>query len=304
MRHLARRRDRHEHEDGWVERSEGAHEAPRKDAEAVPTWRDKTPARVGRLAKPMLRVGLETARLGQLTYQALRSAAAEARAEVQDGQPAEVVRSPPPRADGRHVAVRTTTFEYRPSARRPARPSAAMLLDLLAAALIPILVCAGAAFAFASQQDKVYAARAEIVFDLRRLAWSSADRFLESQIVVAGSHTLLASVATFYGLPLARLEEDLEVHEVDNSGVIRIQYPHPDPQLALAVTQGVLDRYLVQLRQFEQREGGSHRLLTPPFVLEEPVAPKPLRAAALGAVAGMLLAGLALFLRMRAWRAA
>lgn len=307
MRTLPRRRG---HQTGHEARSARQEpQAPRaggegeggRPGEREHDWREATPLTVGRLAKPVIRLGIEAARLGQRTARAVRAAAAEAQAEVQKSLPDEVASSAAA-PESRHVAMHSTTFDlYR---RHPARDRFifGLLTDLLTAALIPVLICAAAAYGVASQQDEVYAARGEVILDLRRVDWGAADRFIEAQVVIGSGHTLLRSTADQYDLALSQLEDDLEVYEVDGSGVLRFQYANRDPQVALDVLRGLLDRYLVQLRQFEQREGGSHRLLTAPFVLEEPVRPRPLRAAALGAVAGLALGGLAVFLRLRVWQ--
>lgn len=167
--------------------------------------------------------------------------------------------------------------------------------------LLPIVVTALGAYAFAIQSERVHAARSEIVFDLRNVAWGAAERFLETQAVVARSRALLAPIADTFGIPVAELDRAFAVEAVRDSDVIRLEYANPDPSLARAVTKAITDRYLVTLREYELLDGTRHRLLTPAFVLDDPVAPKPLRAAAMGAALGLMLGLVVLIIRIHAW---
>ncbi len=56
------------------------------------------------------------------------------------------------------------------------------------------------------------------------------------------------------------------------------------------------------LQELASQEDIRLRVLTPPFLLEEPVSPKPLRAAAVGAVVGMALAMIGIILWVQPWR--
>jgi uncharacterized protein involved in exopolysaccharide biosynthesis len=167
--------------------------------------------------------------------------------------------------------------------------------------LLPIVLTALGAYAFAIQSERVHAARSEIVFDLRNVAWGAAERFLETQAVVARSRALLAPVADTFGIPVAELDRALAVEAVRGSDVIRLEYANTDPSLAQAVTKAITDRYLVALREYALLDGTRHRLLTPTFILDEPVAPKPLRAAAMGAALGLMLGLIVLIIRIQAW---
>jgi uncharacterized protein involved in exopolysaccharide biosynthesis len=92
------------------------------------------------------------------------------------------------------------------------------------------------------------------------------------------------------------------VEKVGASGVLRLEYRHPDPALARSLMERTTDRYLGILGQLERLEGTGHRLLTPAFVLERQVAPQPLQAAALGALIGFALAAAGLVLRSHVGR--
>jgi hypothetical protein len=156
---------------------------------------------------------------------------------------------------------------------------------------------AGGGFAAAGYLDKVYAARSEIAFDLRDLDWDSSERFLETQAVIARSRTVLSPIGTALGIPISELEAHLEVEKVGASSVVRLQYADKNGSLALEVVGALTNRYLAELRAFGGRASTGHWVLTPAFLLDAPVAPQPLRASALGALAGLLVGIAVLFLR-------
>jgi hypothetical protein len=87
----------------------------------------------------------------------------------------------------------------------------------------------------------------------------------------------------------------------DTASVVRLQYPNVTPWLALDATKVVTDRYLAALREFAL-DDTQPPVLTALFLLEEPVSPKPWRAAAVGAAIGMLLAAAGAIMWARPWR--
>jgi uncharacterized protein involved in exopolysaccharide biosynthesis len=135
----------------------------------------------------------------------------------------------------------------------------------------------------------LHGARSEILIDTRGGDWSSTDRFLATQALVATSRTIVQPVAATADVPLEELNARLSVEVVGRSSVLRLQYNDGDKARALAVLGDVTSRYLAALRELERTTGTSHVILTPPYVMERPVAPRPLRSAALGAVAGFAL---------------
>jgi capsular polysaccharide biosynthesis protein len=167
------------------------------------------------------------------------------------------------------------------------------------ALLFMLLASVGAAggFAAAGYLDKVYAARSEIAFDLRGLDWDSSERFLETQTVIARSRTVLSPIGTALGIPVQELEGRFQVEKIGASSVVRLQYSDKSASLALDVVGALTNRYLAELRAFGGRESTGHWVLTPAFLLEAPIAPQPLRAAALGALAGFLVGVALLFIR-------
>jgi capsular polysaccharide biosynthesis protein len=224
----------------------------------------------------------------------------EARPQGRPGRRDLLDRAPP----GDRPAEAAEPTDAAPAQEQPAAPPPPRRIavwEVLALLVLPVTVAALGAFATASLSEPVHAARSEIIFDLRRLDWSGAVRYLETQQVVVTGRTLLSPVAQSFDLSFLELERDLRVEKVGDSGVLRLEYRHPDPTLAQAVTKAITDRYLVVLREFERLEGTGHRLLTPAFVLEKPVSPQPLRAAAIGAVIGLALAAAGVVLRSHAW---
>jgi hypothetical protein len=181
----------------------------------------------------------------------------------------------------------------------PLRPGVTRQLAILAIA--PVLAATIGALILSALSPNLYAARSEIVFDVRGLGWDSAERFLATQVVIAGSQSTLSPVAATLELPIRDLEKNLDVEIVSSSGVMRLQYANRNAEIALDVTKAITDRYLLSLREAEQLEGGAHRLLTPAALLEDPVSTTPLHAAALGAVAGLVIAAAGVILRTQLW---
>lgn len=169
--------------------------------------------------------------------------------------------------------------------------------------ILPVLVTAVVAFIAASQSKPIYAARSEVMLDLRRLPWDVAERVVATEIVVAQSRALLAPVADSFQIPVRDLERDLSSELIRNSSVVRLHYEHANPALALDISRAITDSYVATLQNLSSEETRV-RILTPPFVLEEPVSPKPLRAAAVGAAIGMMLAAAGVTLWIQPWRTA
>lgn len=205
-----------------------------------------------------------------------------------------------PRLAGAHL--RTVETAPRPVAA-PEEPKAAAassrsLAGLAALLVLPALLCAAAAYGAATLLDKVYAARTEILFHMTRPG-DQAERFLATQAVVARSRTVLDPVAAELGVPVERIEEDLSVDFPKGSAVMRIEFATHSQTAALDVIRLVTQRYLQALRPIEAAEGASHQILVPPFLLDEPVWPRPLQATALGGLLGLAISAGLLALRQQ-----
>jgi capsular polysaccharide biosynthesis protein len=168
-------------------------------------------------------------------------------------------------------------------------------------AIAPVIIATAASLLLWALSPTLYAARSEVAFDIRSLGWDSAERYLATQIVIAESPPILSPVAAAFNLPVKDLEKRLQVEIVRSSGVMRIQYANRDAETAVGIVKAITDRYLVSLRVGELVEGGAHRLLTPASLLPEPVSQGPVRAALLGAMAGLVIAVAGVILRTQLW---
>lgn len=156
-------------------------------------------------------------------------------------------------------------------------------------ALGTLMAAAAAAVAAALLVVPLHGVRSEILIDTRGGDWTSTDRFLATQALVATSRSIVQPVAAAADVPLEELNARLSAEVVGRSSVLRLQYNDWDKSRALAVLGDLTSRYLAALRELERTTGTSHVILTPPYLMERPVAPRPLRSAALGAVAGFAL---------------
>lgn len=175
----------------------------------------------------------------------------------------------------------------------PRAPRRRRLSPFGIALLVALPVLAGAAAAIGTTQlvAPTYAARSEIIFDLRALDWSATDRFLATQTVLAQTRGTLAPVAEELAIPVGDLDRRLSAAMVGQSTVLRLEYRDRSRERAVDVLRAVTDRYLATLRDLGRGPAGpGHRLLTPAYALESPVEPQPLRAGALGAAVGLAIA--------------
>ena len=132
--------------------------------------------------------------------------------------------------------------------------------------------------------------------------WSSAERFLATQLVVVKARSTLEPISQTTRIPLRDLEKDLKAELIGSSDVISIQYANSDASLALDVVKAVTAQYLINLRDYEQAGNGRHRILMPATVLDEPVSLEPPYAGLIGAVVGFAIGILGIVLRTQLWR--
>jgi capsular polysaccharide biosynthesis protein len=165
----------------------------------------------------------------------------------------------------------------------------------------PIIVSAGSAFF----GDKLivtpkYAARAELIFQLPAAA-DLPEQYRATQTVVATGQMVLAPVSDSLGIPIEQVQRNLTVDFPKNSAVMRLEYADPDKVVATDILDRILDQYLNILGEMESGGEATHKLLTPSFAIADPVRPRPMQAAAIGAVLGLAisLAALALVQRSR-----
>jgi capsular polysaccharide biosynthesis protein len=159
---------------------------------------------------------------------------------------------------------------------------------MLALLIAPVVVAAIVAFVGASSLAPAYGARSDVVFHLQQ-SGDVTERYLATQAVIVRSQTILGPVSHAVGIPIEKLERELSVEFPKGSAVMRLEYADHDGTVALKVVQAIVDRYLAVLSETEGVDKTSHQLLAPPFLLEEPVRPKPMQAAAVAAALGLAL---------------
>jgi len=224
--------------------------------------------------------------------------------------------------------------------RRPGGDSAGFIALLVVVALAVVALAAASGYLVANRSPTVYGAQAVIFYQGKRVDAddSPAERVIATQEALIKSRTVLQPVADEVGVPVSRLESALEVDTGQNN-VLTVTVGDEDPNRALALAQGVTERYVdlvastasssfdsserslqrriaalerragrpgpvgenarARIGDFEQRlaqlelERSSQaraRAVTPAFVLGDPLQPKPERGAAIGLVAGALIA--------------
>lgn len=138
--------------------------------------------------------------------------------------------------------VATPTLMVRPAAPWTARAVAN------AAAVIAFLVVAGAlvGYATAGFREEIRAARAEVTYlldDSLPTGFLREDRRLSTQLVTIESRSLLAPIASRYGLDVDELGDDVSATVLDDSEVIRIEVHDTDGERAVAITSDILTAY-------------------------------------------------------------
>jgi capsular polysaccharide biosynthesis protein len=175
---------------------------------------------------------------------------------------------------------------------RPMTPRGLVRAALLL--LVPVLVSAAVAFAVASRMEPVYAAESDVVFDVGDRG-DVLEKLLATQSVVVQSRATLEPVSRTYDIPMETLEKNLSVDFPKGGVVMRLQYADKDSETALRVIGSLVDNYVRVLGRVAFLNSAKY-VLVPAFILDKPVSPKPLRAAALGAAVGLTLAIAALAL--------
>src|SRR5918997_1329951 len=217
----------------------------------------------------------------------------------QEQQPAEGGEVPPPK----HPPIRT---EPAPDPRGGGGVTGRLIL----VALILILLGTGAGLAGALALPKTYGARAEILYPIGQDQQGGdplrQDRQLSTQLVFLKSRAVLGPIAQKQGMQYKELDENLSVEVLQTSEVIQVEQLTAGV-LAGTATQIALNEARTQLTASVDREkaiqvrideinltgrsGPNAQLLTPPYVLPDPVSPQPLIAAGTGALVGLLVAG-------------
>jgi hypothetical protein len=195
-----------------------------------------------------------------------------------------------PRGAGAEAGAAATASAMEQPARRPAAGRGRFFPWLGLLCLLPVLLAGTAAYVAANYLDEVRAGRSEIMFHLPELAGDAANRFLATQPVVARSYPVVEPVARAEAMPTGDILDNLDITMAQGSTMMRIEYHDVDSARIVRVLESLTMGYLGLLRDIALIEGASHRLLSAPYLLEDPVGPRPLRAAAIGAVVGLAVA--------------
>ena len=185
--------------------------------------------------------------------------------------------------------------------RRRVRPWAGALLVLVL--LVLVAAPAGVAAWLSSQQPPEYAAVVELIHQPEDdSSVEGVDREMATHQVLLQRRTLLQEVADGAGRTTDELSDDLSVEIVDGSSVLRVELVDTYPERGRVTLDDLVERYLASAdRLTASSDIGQLRALAPTDVLDEPVGPQPLRAAAAGVLLGILLAGVLLALLRVRW---
>lgn len=196
--------------------------------------------------------------------------------------------APPSPATRGAAAVERPEAPDRPGGRRGGRRTKVLLGILLAALLV--LPSVGAAV-WSSMQPPTYAAEADLLHEPSDTsATDTIDRQLATHQVLLLRRDLLEEAATSVGRDPADLAENVAVEAVEGSSLIRIQVVDRDSERADRTAAFIAERYVDVAGPLAGSSNiGLVQLVDPPTVLPEPVGPQPLRAAAAGALLGLVL---------------
>ena len=183
-----------------------------------------------------------------------------------------------------------------PTKSRSRVPASVVGLAVMMVALTTVI-----AYLVGSRQQQVFGARAEVLVQSNRFASDTvASRDIETQTVVLTSRAVLGSVARVADTSISRLERSVSVEVVGGSGVVRLTVEHENRAAAKALAQAILSSYIERTDSASDtdettshakgRAGPRVTILTRPYVLPDPLEPNPRRAAAGGALAGLVMA--------------
>ena len=72
--------------------------------------------------------------------------------------------------------------------------------------------------------------------------------------------------------------------------VMHMQFADADPGTAANTLNVILDRYLLVLDGLDVPDQPTHRLMVPPFLLGDPIQPRPMQALVMGIIVGLAIA--------------
>jgi capsular polysaccharide biosynthesis protein len=163
-------------------------------------------------------------------------------------------------------------------------------------ALISVLVIAACALiptAVSALLPKAYGAEVEFVLKpLPELSDSAAERAMLTEEVILTSPPVLGPVATHAGVSLEELESRVTTTLVGRSNVLRLTVADRNREHALSLVRGIQGQYaLMHVNDARSTSTGgpalTYTVLTPPRILDEPLAPRPLQVLTAGALVGI-----------------
>jgi len=173
---------------------------------------------------------------------------------------------------------------------------------LLVAALL--LVPSAGAAVWSALQPSTYAAQVDLLHEPSDTSASdSIDRQLATHQVLLLRRSLLNDVAEAVGRDPEELVENVTVEVVAGSSILRLQVVDQDSDRVERAAAAVADRSVGLADGFAPTSGiGRVQVVSAPTLLDEPVGPQPLRAAAAGALLGLVLVVTFLGLRLHSTR--
>jgi capsular polysaccharide biosynthesis protein len=159
----------------------------------------------------------------------------------------------------------------------------------------PVVLCAVVALLASLAMPKIYAARAEIVFQSLREA-DLTEAYRATQTVIVGGQSVLGPTAQTLQMPIEEMAVNFSATFPKGGTVMQLQYSDRDADMAVSTLNLIIDRYIMVLNGMEAGDQATHRLLVPPFRVTDPIQPKPIQALIIG-----LVVGLAISLAAFAW---
>lgn len=153
----------------------------------------------------------------------------------------------------------------------------------------PIVLCAAVALLVSSMMPNIYAARAEIIFQPAGDE-DVSEAFKGTQSVIIAGQAVLGQTALTVGRPIEDVAAAFSVSFPKGGSVMHLQFSDPDQGVATNTLNLILDRYLLVLQGLEAANQPTHRLMVPPFLLADPIQPRPIQALLMGIIVGLAIA--------------
>lgn len=114
-------------------------------------------------------------------------------------------------------------------------------------AVLLVLIGAGVSFMGAALMESQYAARSQLIYDIREAeptGFLREDRNLTTQLILLESRTVLEPVATTNGLTVEELDAKLTASVIEGSEIIDVELLAPSRGTGLLLANAVNERYL------------------------------------------------------------